>query len=1360
MKRYLKYILLSLVAATLAVSCLEELEPTPSLTANDEVAVLVPRVKSFMNQYVTKSDYNEVEITLTSLKVLVFNKGGKLIHHQDVPVESRTISLNKSMLNSPDNGDLSSATVVMLANMDLARLKKGDTPLSNNLSTLQLDDLENYSYSHEQTVYTSLESGFKGFPMIGGTTGVDLSPTSSTSQQAPVVVDLKILYAKVNFEISVDQDGENQRVDPSDTKQMQFQLDKYAVYNASKVTALAIPTNEGEPVHDFLGNVPDERDIAGADEATLSSDYAYTSGAGANLNINKTVTLGGEPILFTFYIAESRYNHNLTLEELRGIYPDSGWVTSAQNDDVKGWENLSAEEKKLPQNKLNNVKYLYDDLIQQYKPKLADVAGASPDKGKATFVRLTGTYTDYRGTSWTVNYTVYLGKDNAQNFHIDRNSEYTNYISIKGVRNADTYGEEQVWFDHRVDVSLRSGQGADNSVTITRETLLDAHIEVRPLRFKFIEGEYDRVNLYLPTDPKTNQLWNWIGIEKFTGANCQDESIYCFDKNKVSTGKRKYFTAGLIKELQEAGGELGVKTDDQGKKYLDFHEGYTAWIYFDENKSTSSRDAVIRLEFYKDDEFEVAEEYTIRQSGLQKIKGTDYIVESFEEYLHSYDSADKYNLSTSPLDYTQQGLPWGLEDKPISKDIIVSAAPIVHMPVIGYPQEMIEQRYDYFHKSDVPSGNTYYQYIKDGNSWIDIAYGTGLTFTDRASSNEDITIKDMGTVPVNAYQYCLSKNKFDEENNTLDIHWYLPDPHELKAVLAASHGIADFGSEAHYWSSQPSKRGSGLDNIPGLENINIINEVISDAIAVSSKGPSDISRTQQNRIRCFYSEAGIKDVNIRVPDGLDGNNSFIMKGKPNDGYFNYIVDAIEESDDKGEKPSPTFEDYAYPTFSNPGEGDPSPFGYFNNEIDESGRVVEGFAKYPLDSENWAPYDKWEIIATNTYYKQLYVFPGLSPYTLVYDGQTGARPSGTERSKTITTSTIFEKKQSSELENITMNPLSPRLEIRFDSNLNTSNEPQFVYSEITDDSFETTEVHKWSVPTYTKSSYTPKPDIDYVRGLTVTGTGTVNGFAWNGDTSKAEEDAKKQALENAKNQASRQFPNRKYEPAEGYQLTVKGSWNWSGTKYTATATFKGDIECATSPDPVPYYADARNGGWNLSSTNTVSLAKVETDELRIYPGNSFTITCTDPNYEITKVRINYKDGTNVLHEPTGLGDMSMHTSRFIDSDRVRDMPITNSADVIGMEYDESKQWQQWTGLGRQVVSLTLVDYQLIPNLDINISNIGEILELIGKFIAGDWGAITSYDISYQIPRNYLDTYMVVESIDVKCVKKKTTEESTE
>ena len=206
MKRYLKYILLSLASVALSVSCLEELEPTPSMTANDEVAVLVPRVKSFTNQYVTKAEYNEAENYIDNIKVLVFDSDGFLVHSQDVE-GTRSLTLNKSMLNASEGSNLAKATVVMLANMDLARLKNGSTPLSNNLTNLQLTDLENYSYSHEQTVYTSLESDFKGFPMIGGTTGVNLSPTSSTNQQDPVVVDLKILYAKVNFRICVDQDG-------------------------------------------------------------------------------------------------------------------------------------------------------------------------------------------------------------------------------------------------------------------------------------------------------------------------------------------------------------------------------------------------------------------------------------------------------------------------------------------------------------------------------------------------------------------------------------------------------------------------------------------------------------------------------------------------------------------------------------------------------------------------------------------------------------------------------------------------------------------------------------------------------------------------------------------------------------------------------------------------------------------------------------------------------------------------------------------------------------------------------------------------------------------------------------------------
>lgn len=1099
MKRYLKYILLSLVAATLAVSCLEELEPTPSLTANDEVAVLVPRVKSFTNQYVTKSDYNEAEITLTSLKVLVFNKGGKLIHHQDVPVESRTISLNKSMLNSPDNGDLSSATVVMLANMDLARLKNGSTPLSNNLTNLQLTDLENYSYSHEQTVYTSLESGFKGFPMIGGTTGVDLSPTSSTNQQDPVVVDLKILYAKVNFRISVDQDGENQRVDPSETTQMQFQLDKYAVYNASKVTALAIPTNEGEPVRDFLGNVPDESNIPGTDEATRSSDYAYTSGAGANLNINKTVTLGGEPILFTFYIAESRYNHNLTLEELRGIYPDSDWVTSAQNDDVKGWENLSAEEKKLPQNKLNRVKYFYDDLIQQYKPKLADVAGASPDKGKASYVLLTGKYTDYRGTVWDVDYKVYLGKDNSQNFHVDRNSEYTNIITIKGIRNHDDYGTGRVWLDHRVNVSLGRGQGADDCVTITRETLIDSHIEVRPLRVKWENDRYVGAAIYLPRyDGKQieegGSSRNWIGIENNDGIRYQDVTKYS------NNGKRKYFTTDLINDLHTNNPDIETNA---GEKIIPINNNDCIWIYIDEYtdiNAKSWREAELELRFYKKDKSYDSEKYIIRQQPLISIS-EDIYIESYEEYLHSYDSEDNYNLDTSPSDYTQQGIVWGLNDDIITNQSILSKS---YFTINGFKNTWLDgtiisgdSRYKFeFALAEDESGFS----VVDSNKKPVTLEDSGLAFTKRIAvdAKKNVTIADMSHIPESAIQYCLSKNKFyvsSDENvsHHIDIHWYLPAIDEMNTILADEQ----FSEEYYYWSSQPAyeKVTYNGDNYLLIENpsyaratngstdarpTNTTYRSISTSVTnwgalvgeepIFDKMPGYHSRITKNRIRCAYSKTGKTGTQITAPDGI-GPKTIYMRAKRKDtggdGYFKQYVPPKATN-----IPEPTQEFsgelYPYPTTGDLADGS---FSY--DPLKYSAPDKGWITRVDVSMSDWIP-DAEEFT--------LGKYPGLSAKVIVgptlkqestwsyYYTMTESESSGDDVWKSDTKSIKSQDKKVIDyhnLEEVALNKLDgPNgiFSIRFDNASNETNKPKYEYDETVSVKTETWTRH-WMVPMY-------------------------------------------------------------------------------------------------------------------------------------------------------------------------------------------------------------------------------------------------------------------------------------------------------
>ena len=131
---------------------------------------------------------------------------------------------------------------------EIAKFAKGD----ENKATLTLKDMENYTchFPEGKTVITSLGEGFTGFPMIGGLKNVNL--TSTTSQQAAIEVGMKILYAKINFSISVAEGTENQSTGQGSG--IQFNLTGYSVHNTSTATTLAIPANKGTLPTDFLGN--------------------------------------------------------------------------------------------------------------------------------------------------------------------------------------------------------------------------------------------------------------------------------------------------------------------------------------------------------------------------------------------------------------------------------------------------------------------------------------------------------------------------------------------------------------------------------------------------------------------------------------------------------------------------------------------------------------------------------------------------------------------------------------------------------------------------------------------------------------------------------------------------------------------------------------------------------------------------------------------------------------------------------------------------------------------------------------------------------------------------------------------------
>lgn len=953
MKRYLKYIFLSLVSAALAVSCLEELEPTPSLIQTDDITVLVPRVKSFTNQYVTKAGYSDAEDVITSLKVLAFNNDGALVHTQDMPADTRSLTLNKSMLNSPDHkGKLSNATVVMLANIDLSLLKKADgTPVQSRLTSLTLDDLANSTYYPEKNIILSSElgTGFKGFPMIGGKS-VDLTPTSETNQQDPVVIDLKILFAKIEFEINVEQGSENQG------EGMQFTLNSWAVNNVSRATTLAVPTNNGEPVRDFMGNIPDEENVATADEATASSEYTTTAKSGS-LPETKTTTLNGTPLKFTFYMAESRYN--------------PGTYTYPIND-------------------------LHESFKQQFKPEVATSQGGSPAVGMASYVQIEGTYNDYRGTSWNVDYTIYLGKNSYDNFHVDRNSNYKNIISIKGIRDrqAGSYGEGEgdVWIDHRVNVEYNDS-GADDHVTITRETLIDSHIEVRPLRVRWTNNQngqnpYSFARIHLPyytedngdtwtqRDEATAAKKNWIGIERGN----KTSSLYC--KDGVSKGKRRYFTSSLIKDLNTKVGDTDIETHN-GVDFILLENDDCAWIYIDEyiyedgasTIATKNRMAKIIVDFCttSNDKLNIIkqEEYILYQQPIININKDNktYYIENYEEYLHSYDSHDRYNIGTSPTDYTGQGMKWGFDGSKVSKSqYVVNSSAItgswesfwegITNPSNGNP-------YDFFHSKDSESEPGF---TVQGNNQtaIELKDNTGLNFTYTASEQNGITISSMGEMPDNAYQYCLSKNKFTEavegEEHTMMIHWYLPDVYELTDIFAAGGSL--LAQDSYYWSSQ-----AGYD-ISSAKTY--IYEDPSNARAVSVSGNEGKLRKDKHRIRCVYDRTGKEALmSSRTPEGIGGLIKIPMTVS-GDGFFNYSGWFAELQKDENTKT------YDEPTYKFPKNDE------FEEGTDDRTNADNDFAAEWIDGVHYYsknPLTEWGKVSWNntTYYSIIHPdkWPGLT-----------------------------------------------------------------------------------------------------------------------------------------------------------------------------------------------------------------------------------------------------------------------------------------------------------------------------------------------------------------------------------------------
>ncbi len=581
-----------------------------------------------------------------------------------------------------------------------------------------LTELMQYSY-HTNTISIPED----GFPMIGHLEDVNLDPSDELEQDV-LEIPLENLYAKIVFNVKVKtiqtpQEG----VTPS------FQLTSWEVHNVPSGLSLGAETDDGQ---------------------TLFGNQAHATAFHSTTVSGSNPVSGSNVLSFFFYMPEHKVNPAIEYTDYE--YP---------------FESTSADT-------------IYR---QRYKPCLVDADGDKDGKvfpdyqGKPTFVRMKGAFTDHQGHIKNVEYDVYLGTDNYGNFDIIRNYQYNNNVTIVGLTNFKDAQEGSISVDHRVNLSENNFV-----VAMERESLLDSHIEIRPVRVEFIEKpDIERnVKIYLsspetPDVPLTEEEMTWVRMEL---ANSKIDDNYC------SNGKRKYFTTTLLEDLKS---NVSVNITSNNNN--------CAWLYFDENTNVSTdgvREVVLNIEYYENDVLIDEISYTFQQHDLYPAIYTDtltnteyrYDIEYYEEYLYHYDAYEGYGNTT-------EGMAWGPKEVISDSIMAISGDNIGDAGFLSWIKDALQQgggKYDF--------QNNY----------------SGRQYTEKLIRKMNQQVLSQDSLPNSAAQHCHNKNKRNQNGEVKILQWYLPAIGELQHIMGSpAHIKFEMFQDNQYWSSQTSYKIGSFD---------------------------------------------------------------------------------------------------------------------------------------------------------------------------------------------------------------------------------------------------------------------------------------------------------------------------------------------------------------------------------------------------------------------------------------------------------------------------------------------------------------------------------------------------------------------
>lgn len=712
--------------------------------------------------------------------------------------------------------DLGSCYIYIVANAYDQLTEKG--LLDGNTSNGEITSLETLHAALLDVDATldmpkKADGSYLGFPMIG--THADnirfsLSYQSGQSNNGVATIPLKKLYSKVRFRMQV---NSKQVVDGGQIPK--FTISEAQVYNVPKKVRMGYAAGDYTSVIG-QGNVT---------ASNLGKYYRFT---------------GNEPFIITEFTKQT-INHSssaTTNEYLEfGFYMPEHMVTP---NTITYPDNVTEEAK------------------QYFKPlgmeQVNNGDGTTTNSKIATFVRICGSYTDHNGQIKEVEYDIYLGQNQNDDFEVKRNQQLNNYVTITGLTNhKDAYPDSagNISIDHRVHVEDKGF-----NLSMEREAILDAHFEVRPLDIEVQPRAC--VTVVIPDSVST-----WIAMESDAAARSGINSGLYVNTTDARKGVRKYFTTNLVSELNTANkGYIEVKHSGATDK-TEYHR---IWFYIDENpnvydktgtgkQSTETGEYSVsdnqyrlaRVNFYYDATGGTVTTGTpdasinFQQWNLWRVwnqeKTRFYDIEHEEEYLNNYASDQGYGV-------TQNGMAWGLDSLQLSNKVRTirieeSSGVIGFLEWIGFGMNelytnLIENlpnapRYDFYLSRDgwvvdIESGEVETDYKRDYQGLtFNKEIATTLLTTHNNSNGAKINDITLNELEKSAFAYCYNKNKRDANGDvcvvnsdgtvtTDNLKWYLPSIDEIEEIAKGAYDEFDkvFQNEK-YWSCQPANDKNRLE---------------------------------------------------------------------------------------------------------------------------------------------------------------------------------------------------------------------------------------------------------------------------------------------------------------------------------------------------------------------------------------------------------------------------------------------------------------------------------------------------------------------------------------------------------------------